>query len=114
VAAIGFASYRPLGRWDVPGIGSSASRLGVTPARYRGLRPVALEMLIELAARVRELSAGATPLTVTSTVADTRYQQLIGSNDRRPRPGGRSRSRAITYRARRHTRSRRCLTGCRR
>jgi hypothetical protein len=64
-----------------PGMGSHASKLGVTPALYRGLQPVALEMLIELAARVRSLSGGAAPLTVTSTVADQRYQRLIGSND---------------------------------
>ena len=30
---------------------------------------------------MRSLSGGAAPLTVTSTVADTRYQQLIGEND---------------------------------
>ncbi|HEY2160334.1 MAG TPA: hypothetical protein VGH24_03435, partial [Solirubrobacteraceae bacterium] len=64
-----------------PGMGSYASRLGVTRSLYRGLQPVALDMLIELAARVRSLSGGAAPLTVTSTAADRRYQQLIGSND---------------------------------
>ena len=64
-----------------PSMGSLASRLGVSPALYRGLQPVALRLLIELAARVRSLSGGAAPLTVTSTVADTRYQQLIGAND---------------------------------
>jgi hypothetical protein len=64
-----------------PTMGSSASKLGVTPALYRGLQPVALDMLIELAARVRSLSGGAGPLTVTSTVTDQRYQRLIGSND---------------------------------
>ena len=64
-----------------PGIGSYASKLGVSPAIYRGLRPVALETLIELAARVRALSGGMAPLIVTSTVADRRYQQLIGESD---------------------------------
>ena len=64
-----------------PSMGSYAAKLGVTPALYRGLQPVALETLIELAARVRALSGGAAPLTVTSTVADRRYQQLIGSSD---------------------------------
>jgi hypothetical protein len=64
-----------------PGIGSLAPKLGVTPALYRGLRPTALDTLIELAARVRALSGGAAPLILTSTVADRRYQQLIGEND---------------------------------
>ena len=54
---------------------------GGAPALYRGLRPPALELLIELAARVRTLSGTAAPLTVTSTVADQRYQQLLGAND---------------------------------
>jgi hypothetical protein len=62
-------------------MGSYASRLGVTRSLYRGLQPVALDMLIELAARVRSLSGGAAPLTVTSTAADRQYQRLIGSND---------------------------------
>jgi hypothetical protein len=64
-----------------PGMGSLASKLGVTPALYRGLQPAALDMLIELAARVRSLSGGAAPLIVTSTAADRRYQQLVGEND---------------------------------
>jgi hypothetical protein len=64
-----------------PGMGSLASKVGASPALYRGLQPTALDMLIELAARVRSLSGGATPLIVTSTVADRRYQQLLGEND---------------------------------
>jgi Transglycosylase SLT domain len=64
-----------------PSMGSFASRLGASPALYRGLQPVALRLLIELAGRVRALSHGAAPLTVTSTVTDSRYQQLIGIND---------------------------------
>lgn len=64
-----------------PSMGSYAPKLGVTPALYRGLQPVALDMLIELAARVRSLSGGAAPLVVTGTVADRRYQQLIGESD---------------------------------
>jgi Transglycosylase SLT domain len=64
-----------------PSMGSFASRLGVSPALYRGLQPVALRLLIELAGRVRSLSGGAAPLIVTSTVTDTHYQQLIGAND---------------------------------
>jgi hypothetical protein len=63
------------------GMGSFAPKLGVTPALYRGLQPTALDMLIELAAQVRSLSGVGAPLIVTSTVADRRYQQLIGEND---------------------------------
>ena len=63
-----------------PGMGSYAPKLGVAQALYRGLTRPALDALIELAARVRALS-GAAPLTVSSTVADRRYQQLIGEHD---------------------------------
>ena len=64
-----------------PGLGSYASRLGVSAALYHGLQPVALDLLVELAARVRSLSGGAAPLTVSSAVADRRYQQLLGVTD---------------------------------
>jgi hypothetical protein len=68
-------------RYD-PGIGALASRLHFTPALYRGLRPDALDLLIELAARVRALSKlPASTLTVTSAVSDERYQQLLGVSD---------------------------------
>lgn len=67
-------------RYD-PAMGGLAPRLGVAPALYRGLRPVALQLLLELAARVRALTTGQPTLTVTSTVADRRYQQLEGAND---------------------------------
>jgi hypothetical protein len=70
-----------------PGIGSLASQLKVTPALYRGLRGPALDLLIELAARVRTLSGGVAPLTVTSAVSDERYQQLLGVSDP-PAAGG--------------------------
>jgi len=61
-----------------PTMGSQARKLGFPSALYRGLRPAALDLLIELAARVRTLSTGAAPLTVTSTVSDRRYQQQLG------------------------------------
>jgi hypothetical protein len=68
-------------RYD-PGIGSLASRLKVTPALYRGLRPAALDLLIELAARVRELSKlPRSTLTVTSAVSDAHYQGQLGVSD---------------------------------
>jgi hypothetical protein len=65
-----------------PGIGSLASRLRFTPALYRGLRPAALDLLIELAARVRTLSKlPRSTLTVTSAVSDEHYQNLLGVSD---------------------------------
>lgn len=64
-----------------PYMGSLARQLGVKPALYRGLRPAALDLLIELASRVRTLAAGAVPLTLTSTVTDDRYQRLLGVSD---------------------------------
>lgn len=64
-----------------PEMGSLAHQLGVKPALYRGLRPGALELLLELAGRVRGLAGGAAPLIVSSTVEDGRYQQLLGGID---------------------------------
>ena len=75
------SNTRALGLAYDPGIGSLASQLKVTPALYRGLRGPALDLLIELAARVRALSGGATPLIVTAAVSDERYQQLLGVAD---------------------------------
>jgi hypothetical protein len=67
-----------LGLHFEPGFGPQA-KSGSTPASlYRGLRPVALRLLIELAARVRALSGGRDELRVYSTVDDTRDQQRIG------------------------------------
>ena len=62
-------------------IGASARRLGVPPALYRGLRPAALDLLVELAARVKALSGSSAPLTVASAVTDARYQHLAGTSD---------------------------------
>lgn len=59
------------------GIGRFAHDVGAMPALYRGLRPAALDLLVELAARVRTLSGGAAPLIVTSAVLDNRYQQHV-------------------------------------
>jgi hypothetical protein len=64
-----------------PSMGSLAHRLGVSAALYRGLRAPALDLLIELAARVRALSKGLEPLTVLSTVTDEHYQQALGVSD---------------------------------
>ena len=75
------ANAAALGLAYDPHMGSLAPRLGVKPALYRGLRPGALDLLIELAARVRALSGGATPLIVSSAVTDRRYQRLLGVTD---------------------------------
>lgn len=75
------ANAMALGLAYDPGIGSLAPQLKVRPALYRGLRGPALDLLIELAARVRALSGGLAPLTVTSAVSDERYQQLLGVSD---------------------------------
>lgn len=63
-----------------PAIGADARKLGGTPALYRGLRPVALRLLIALAARVRKLYGAAAPLRIQSLVSDTSYQRQIGQN----------------------------------
>ncbi len=72
---------RRLGLAYDPGMGSLAPRVGARAALYRGLRPPALDLLIELAARVRALSGVSAPLLVTSTVTDQRYQGRLGFPD---------------------------------
>ncbi len=62
-------------------MGSLAPRLSAPVALYRGLRPAALDLLIELAARVRALAHASAALIVTSTVTDARYQQRLGVSD---------------------------------
>jgi Transglycosylase SLT domain len=64
-----------------PQMGALAHRLGFTSALYRGLRTPALDLLIELAARVRALGGGKAPLIVTSTVLDQSYQRQLGIDD---------------------------------
>jgi hypothetical protein len=53
----------------------------VPTALYRGLRAPALDLLVELAARVRALSGSRAPLTVISTVTDRETQRRIGNDD---------------------------------
>jgi hypothetical protein len=62
-------------------MGSNARLLKVPAGLYRGLRPAALDMLIELAARVRALAHTKAPLIVASTVTDGRYANLLGVDD---------------------------------
>jgi hypothetical protein len=56
-------------------MGTGAAAVGAPRGLYRGLRPVALRLLIDLAAQVRRLSGVDAPLTIQSTVADEHYQQ---------------------------------------
>jgi hypothetical protein len=68
-------------------IGALAPRLGAPAALYRGLRPAALDLLVELGARMRALAGAQGALTVTSTVRDTGYQRLLGASDAEATPG---------------------------
>jgi hypothetical protein len=63
------------------GVGALARRVGTPSALYRGLRPAALGLLLELGARTRALAGGQGALTVTSTVRDLGYQRLLGAGD---------------------------------
>jgi hypothetical protein len=62
-----------------PALGALAHRLGQPVALYRGLRPAALDLLIELAARVRTLSHAKAPLIVAQAVTDRDYQHALGA-----------------------------------
>jgi hypothetical protein len=67
-----------LGLSYAPSMGRLARRFGEPARLYRGLRPAALDLLIELAARVRALSGVSAPLKVTGTVTDKRYADALG------------------------------------
>ncbi|MDQ6606835.1 MAG: transglycosylase SLT domain-containing protein [Actinomycetota bacterium] len=62
-------------------MGSRARQLGAPASLYRGLRAPALDLLIELAARVRAISGARAPLIVANTVADAKYESLLGFDD---------------------------------
>jgi hypothetical protein len=62
-------------------IGSQAGQVGAPRSLYEGLNPVAVKLLIRMAAAVRTLSGGQTPLHVTSAVADGRYLSAQGAYD---------------------------------
>ena len=59
------------------GMGAGAGRVDAPVSLYRGLRPVAVRLLIELAAQVRALSRTSAGLRLVSTVADDRYQRQV-------------------------------------
>jgi hypothetical protein len=57
-------------------VGAEARVLGRSRRLYRGLRPVALDVLLYMGARVHQLSS-APYLVVTSAVRDNRYQRVL-------------------------------------
>lgn len=63
-----------------PAMGALAGKLGRTPDLYRGLRPEALALLLYLAGRVHAYS-GEPALTVSTTVLDDAYRQLLPADD---------------------------------
>jgi hypothetical protein len=87
-AAYSDGSLRPfpndparLGLRRDPRMGQLASKLGRKPALYRGLRPEAYALAAYMAGKVRDLADTKAPLTVTSTVRDHRYQELLLRNN---------------------------------
>ena len=65
-----------------PGMGTGAKALGAPRSLYRGLRPQALRVMIELAAQVRRVSGlRDAPLRILSTVTDARFAAQAGLSD---------------------------------
>ena len=62
-----------------PAMGTGAKAVGAPRSLYRGLRPVALRLMIELAAQVRRVSGlRDAPLRIQSTVTDARLAGQAG------------------------------------
>jgi soluble lytic murein transglycosylase-like protein len=85
-----------LGLSFAPSVDAPAAPEHVPAGLYSGLRPQAMAMLLELAARVRALGHGEAPLTVTSAVLDQRAQRQLGIDDP-PAAGGWSFTIARSY-----------------
>jgi hypothetical protein len=65
-----------------PAMGTGAKALGAPRSLYRGLRPQALRVMIELAAQVRRVSGlRNAPLRILSTVTDARFAAQAGLSD---------------------------------
>jgi len=75
------ANARRLGLAYDRSIGAQARQVGAPAGLYRGLRPAALDLLVELGVRVRVLADTGAPLRVMSAVSDRRYQQKSGIGD---------------------------------
>jgi len=69
-------------------MGSLASKVGAPRAIYRGLRPSAIRMLIQMAAWVDQLAGTSAPLTVATSVSDPKYSALLGFDDDPPAATG--------------------------
>jgi hypothetical protein len=75
------ANAAALGLSYARSLGSLARRLEAPAGLYRGLRPAALAVLLEVAARVHALAPHSPLLSVTGAVSDVRYQALLGVPD---------------------------------
>jgi len=64
-----------------PSIGSQAGHVGAPRSLYEGLNPVAIKLLIRMAAAVRTLSGGQTPLQVAAAATDGKYLSAQGVYD---------------------------------
>jgi hypothetical protein len=64
-----------------PSIGSQAGHVSAPRSLYEGLNPVAIKLLIRMAAAVRTLSGGQAPLHVAAAVADGKYLSAQGAYD---------------------------------
>lgn len=74
-------SNRSLGYRIDPEMGELAPQLEESPVLYRGLRPEALAAVVYVARQVRAATGRETTLTLTSSVRDPGYQELLrGSN----------------------------------
>jgi hypothetical protein len=62
-------------------MGELAGRVGQQPSLYRGLRREALAALAYIGSGVRSISHARTPLRLTSTVRDDRYQAVLQAVD---------------------------------
>ena len=62
-------------------MGELAQRLEREPRLYRGLRPEAYALAAYMAHLTRTAGGGASPLTVTSTVRDGEYQQVLSGRN---------------------------------
>jgi hypothetical protein len=60
-----------------PGMGSLAPAMGIDKRTYRALRPEALAALTYLAQRVQQVGDTKTPIILTSTIRDRRYQSRL-------------------------------------
>ena len=64
-----------------PKMGTHAREVGAQARLYRALRPEALATLAYIAQRVQQVGGTTTPIVVTSTVRDRRYQQELAKSN---------------------------------